>query len=261
MFLLARSLMSREIQGLQSFLDKELLQRASVRVLEAGCGSASNLNFGERVQLVGIDISEKQLARNTVLQEKIAGDIQHYRFPDESFDAIICWDVLEHLPHPELALRQFAQAVRVGGLVILKLPNVLSVKGLLTKFLPHTFHILIYRYFHGNKNAGKNDTAPFKTYLRFCISAGAIRKQAARLGLQTVYFATEDVADFGWLQRKKAARLFYVGLKRFFYLLSLGGLADSELMIALKKTNGISTHDWNPNSKKRISRSHTLEGA
>jgi SAM-dependent methyltransferase len=227
--------MSQEIQNLQSFLDKELFHRPSVRVLEAGCGSASNLKFGEQVCLVGIDISEKQLARNTVLHEKIAGDIQHYAFRAEDFDAIICWDVLEHLSQPELALRQFAQATKLGGLVILKLPNVLSLKGLLTKFLPHTFHILVYRYFHGNKNAGKNDTAPFKTYLRFCISASAIRKQGAQLGLQTAYFATEDVADCAWLQRKKAARFVYVTLKGLFNLVSLGGLGDSELIIVLKK--------------------------
>ena len=102
--------MSEEIQSLQSFLDKELLHRPSVRVLEAGCGSASNLKLGEQVWLVGIDISEKQLARNTVLREKIHADIQRYAFPAESFDAIICWDVLEHLSKPELALRQFAPA-------------------------------------------------------------------------------------------------------------------------------------------------------
>jgi SAM-dependent methyltransferase len=227
--------MIQEIQNLQSFLDKELLHRPSVRVLEAGCGSASNLKLGEQVWLVGIDISEKQLARNSVLREKIHGDIQRYAFPAESFDAIICWDVLEHLSKPELALRQFAQAAKRGGLVILKLPNVLSLKGLMTKFLPHTFHILVYRYFHGNKNAGKNDTAPFKTYLRFCISASAIRKQGARLGLQTVYFATEDVGDFGWLQRKRTARFVYGTLKSLLNLVSLGGLGDSELIIVLKK--------------------------
>src|SRR5271156_2761637 len=176
--------MSQEMQNLQAFLDQELFCRPSVRVLEAGCGSASNLKFGRQVRLVGIDISEKQLARNTVLHEKIAGDIQRYEFPPDSFDAIICWDVLEHLSQPELALQQFARAIKPGGLVILKLPNVLSVKGLLTKFLPHTFHVLVYRYIYGDQNAGENDTVPFKAYLRFCISAESIQKQGTQMGLQ-----------------------------------------------------------------------------
>ena len=132
---------------LQAFLDKEMARMESVRVLEAGCGSASNVRFGARARLVGIDISRMQLERNTILQEKIIGDIQQYDFPPASFDLIVCWDVLEHLPQPELALRRFARAVKTNGLVILKLPNVLSVKGLVTKLLPHTFHVLAYRYF------------------------------------------------------------------------------------------------------------------
>src|SRR5258707_3675211 len=228
------SVLRQEIQNLQIFLDRELFSRPSVRLLEAGCGSGSNLNFAGQVQLVGIDISEKQLARNTVLREKIVGDVQSYEFPLDSFDAIICWDVLEHLSQPELALRQFAHAIKPGGLVILKLPNVLSLKGLVTKFLPHTFHVLAYRYIYGKKNAAKNHTAPFKTYLRFRMSAGVIRKQGAQLGLQTVYFATEDVADT-WLQRKRVMQFFYLTLKKILFALRLGRIGDSELIIVLKK--------------------------
>ena len=227
--------MSQETKNLQIFLDKELFSRPFLRVLEAGCGSASNLTFGENVWLVGIDISEKQLARNTGLRERIIGDIQRHEFAPDSFDAIICWDVLEHLPYPEQALRQFAKAVNPGGLVILKLPNVLSLKGLVTKCLPHIFHILAYRYIYGDPDAGKNDTVPFKVFLRFSISAGAIRKQAAQLGLKTTYFASEDVANFHWLQRRKTMHSVYVTVKKILGAISLGRIGDSELTIVLRK--------------------------
>lgn len=228
--------MSQEEQNLQTFLDAEVFRRPSLRVLEAGCGSASNLRLPDQVWLVGVDISEKQLARNTALHEKIVGDIQRYEFPPDSFDAIICWDVLEHLAQPELALRQFARAIKPGGSVILKLPNVLSLKGLVTKFLPHKIHVLIYRYIYGDKNAGKNDTVPFKTYLRFCISAGAIKKQSAQLGLQTAYFATLDAGDLEWLQRQKAVHHIYMTVRKIVSVLSLRRLGDSELIIVLKKS-------------------------
>lgn len=229
------SMNKENIPDLQAFLDKELARMESVRVLEAGCGSASYVHFGKRVCLVGIDISEKQLERNTVLQEKIAGDIQQYNFPSSSFDIIVCWDVLEHLPRPELALRRFARAVKTNGLVILKLPNVLSVKGLVTKFLPHTFHVLAYRYLYGDKNAGKNDTVPFKTYLRFSTAAEAIKKLCAEEGLHAVYFATWDVTSSGWLRRNKLAFSAYLMLKGIFKLLSLGLINDSEFILVLQK--------------------------
>jgi ubiquinone/menaquinone biosynthesis C-methylase UbiE len=227
--------MTKQMQNLQTFLDGALFRSPGIRLLEAGCGSSSNLTFGGQVQLVGIDISEKQLERNTVLHERIAGDIQYYEFPAESFDGIVCWDVLEHLPHPELALREFSRAVKHGGFVILKMPNVLSLKGLVTKFLPHILHVLAYRYFWGVKDAGKNDTLPFRTYLRFCISAGAIRKQGRQLGLETVYFATEDVADGPWLRKKKAVFVSYTVLKKIVNLLSGGFIGDSELIMVLTK--------------------------
>jgi ubiquinone/menaquinone biosynthesis C-methylase UbiE len=226
--------MSQEILKLQTFLNTEL-RGESVCLLEAGCGSASNINFGNNVRMVGIDISQKQLERNTTLHEKIVGDIQHYEFPSDSFDAIVCWDVLEHLPQPQLALRQFARAVKPGGIVILKLPNVLSVKGLVTKLLPHSLHVLAYRYLYGDKTAGKNDTAPFKTFLRFSISANAIRHLCDEDGLHQIFYATYDVSSIGWLQRKKAAHFCYVVLLKLFGLLSLGGIGESELIFVLKK--------------------------
>jgi ubiquinone/menaquinone biosynthesis C-methylase UbiE len=226
--------MSQKILNLQTFINSEL-RGESVCLLEAGCGSASNLNFGDNVRMVGIDISKKQLERNAMLHEKIVGDIQHHEFPPDSFDAIVCWDVLEHLPQPKLALRQFARAVKPGGIVILKLPNVLSVKGLVTKYLPHKLHVLAYRYIYGDKNAGKNDTAPFKTFLRFSISAKAIKKLCGQGGLATIFFATYDVSSINWLQRKKAAHFLYVTLWKTFNLLSLGGIGESELIIVLKK--------------------------
>jgi ubiquinone/menaquinone biosynthesis C-methylase UbiE len=227
--------MSKQMENLQAFLDEALFRSPGIRLLEAGCGSSSNLKFGGQVQLVGIDISEKQLERNTVLHERIAGDVQSYEFPAESFDGIVCWDVLEHLPHPDLALQQFSRAVKQGGFVILALPNVLSLKGLVTKFFPHSLHVLAYRYFWGIKDAGKNDTLPFRTYLRFCISAGAIRKQGERLGLKVVYSDTQDVAEGPWLRKKKPAFVSYVVLKKIVGLLSFGSIGNSDLIMVLTK--------------------------
>ncbi len=68
--------MSQKILELQTFVNTEL-RGESVCLLEAGCGSASNINFGDNVRMVGIDISKKQLERNSTLHEKIIGDIQH----------------------------------------------------------------------------------------------------------------------------------------------------------------------------------------
>jgi len=227
--------MYEQIRNLQAYIDNQLSDKRAVRLLEAGCGSASYLDFGIQARLVGIDISAKQLERNAVVHEKILGDIQRYEFPPETFDVIVCWDVLEHLPQPEMAMIRFSHAVKPGGFVILKLPNVFSLKGLITKFMPHTIHVLAYRYFYGEKYARKEDNVPFKTYLRFCTSARSLRNQGAQLGLRNTYFATFDVTEVSWLQRKKAAHLGYITMKKIIGFLSGGLIGDSELILVMRK--------------------------
>jgi hypothetical protein len=47
-----------------------LVGKSSIKLLEAGCGSASYFNFAPAVKYVGIDNSQEQLDRNEVIQEK-----------------------------------------------------------------------------------------------------------------------------------------------------------------------------------------------
>ncbi len=228
-----------EIVKLQSFIDETLHSKTSIKLLEAGCGSASILNFDKfKAYIVGIDISQQQLKRNSILNEKILGDIQEYEFQPSVFDAIVCWDVLEHLPRPQKALDNFVKAVKEDGIIILKMPNLLSLKGIVTKFLPHKLHILSYRYFYGRKNAGKDDVGPFKTYLKFSISPAALKKFAANNGLLVSYFDTYDVLDSKWFEGRKTAGAAYKAMKAFAGFISFGKLSDTEFMIVLKKTNG-----------------------
>jgi hypothetical protein len=63
------------ISRLQKFVDNYFRDRSSYRVLEAGCGSMSFLDLSDKTTIVDIDISEQQLARNKILNERICGDI------------------------------------------------------------------------------------------------------------------------------------------------------------------------------------------
>jgi hypothetical protein len=86
-----------------------------------------------------------------------------------------------------LALNNFYHTLSPGGIMILKLPNLWSVKGLITKFSPHWFHILYYRRILGRKDAGRDDTAPFKTFMKLPIGSGRIKNWSRKLGLECVY--------------------------------------------------------------------------
>ena len=63
--------------------------------------------------------------------------------PDASFDAVLCTEVLEHVPAPLSALEEFARLLRPDGVLILTAPF-----QSLTHFAPHHYHTGFNRYFY-----------------------------------------------------------------------------------------------------------------
>ncbi|MFO7974139.1 MAG: methyltransferase domain-containing protein [Candidatus Hydrogenedentota bacterium] len=175
--------LSKQVHAL---VKENLPEKSSVRVLEAGCGSTGQIGVDPEWHVTGIDISEQQLSRNTFLQERILGDIETYRLQEESFDLIICWDVLEHLPNPERALQNLFKAVSAEGLVVLAFPHVLSIKGLVTKFTPFSVANFFYRHIIGDKRDA-SELNQFPTHMRLDILPGRIVALAEKQGLEVCY--------------------------------------------------------------------------
>jgi ubiquinone/menaquinone biosynthesis C-methylase UbiE len=172
----------------QLLVDQMMREGRTVRVLEAGAGSRSHIRLGSNAQLVGIDICQEQLDNNPELHEKILGDIQTYPLQSASFDIIFCWDVLEHLEHPDKAMQNFLRAIRQGGMIVVGAPVVNSIKGMVTKYTPHWFHVLVYRRILGNKNAGKPGHVPFPTFLKYSMSPRSLQRFAREHQLTVEYF-------------------------------------------------------------------------
>jgi SAM-dependent methyltransferase len=223
------------IAELQSVLDKLLDGKNGLKVLEAGCGSATHIRLNEDAYLVGIDISAKQLERNLNLNEKILGDVQYHRFEPVAFDLIICWDVLEHLSNPELALDNFSSAIKDGGIIILKMPNFWSFKGLVTKCSPLWFHTVYYKYiFRSSHAVNVDDFGPFKTYLKSSISLHGIEKYTASRLLNIIHTRTYDV---NLKYKSQPLHYAYKALANLARIVSLNRLTDSELIIVIQKNS------------------------
>lgn len=174
---------SGELEDMVSTAANRLLEnRTQVRLLEAGCGSASHIRLNGVTEVVGIDISQEQLARNAVVHQRIQGDLQTYRLPESEFDAVVCWMVLEHLPRPKDALANMFRAVRPGGVVVLGFPNLLSIKGLVTKLTPFWAHNAFYR-------SMKYTSPHFPTFFRAAILPGNLRRFAEEQGMGVAFCA------------------------------------------------------------------------
>lgn len=223
----------------QRSLDSMLQRAGQVKVLEAGCGSASHLQFGPNAVVAGIDINKTALAQNRLLKERILGDIQTYDFPESEFDFVSCWNVLEHLSAPRQAIINLARSLKPGGLLLLALPNVLSFEGLLTKLTPHWFHIFVYRHVFGIAVAGRDGHGPFQTYLRFAIAPKRLERFIVDQGLEVV--DSECYAmKFGMTRLKEYHPVFYWMyrmLARVSHILTFGVIhpQNSSYIVSVRK--------------------------
>jgi SAM-dependent methyltransferase len=70
-------------------------------------------------------------------------DIAQIPEPDASFDAVLCTEVLEHVPDPALVLSELTRLLRPGGRIILSAPF-----GSFTHFAPFHFCTGLSRYWY-----------------------------------------------------------------------------------------------------------------
>jgi SAM-dependent methyltransferase len=221
---------------LQSAVTRFLKGCEPIAVLEAGCGSTSHIDLGNKLRLTGIDISENQLRRNEQLDERILGDIQSYRWPVPRFDAVICWDVLEHLRRPAAALDNLFDAVKPGGIVVLAFPNLYSLKGLVTKLTPYFVHLWFYRLMGDYRPMEELDQFP--TYLRPSMAPAPVRRHGEEKGLSVVYFRLyEGPVQAALRRRNHVADGFFGALAAASRTLSLGrfDMNLSDCMLVFRK--------------------------
>ncbi len=106
----------------------EFAAAGAVRVLDLPCGDGRNLGpLAERLPIVvGADSSSKalRLAKRSVDATSISNvvlveaDIFGSGFPADSFDGILCCDVLSHLTRPAEAITELLRICRPGGRVV-----------------------------------------------------------------------------------------------------------------------------------------------
>jgi 2-polyprenyl-3-methyl-5-hydroxy-6-metoxy-1,4-benzoquinol methylase len=100
------------------------------RVLDAGCGIGYGSNMlaqAGATEVTGVDIAESVIeaarpgaAPGVTLQ---AGDVAALDFPAESFDLVVCFEVIEHVEDTDGVLDELARVLAPGGLLLISSPN------------------------------------------------------------------------------------------------------------------------------------------
>lgn len=99
------------------------------RLLDVGCGAKPYKRFGTHtLEWIGLDA-----ATNPDADEH--GRAESMPFEDESFDTVLCTQVLEHVPEPNEVMRECARVLRKNGIAIFSVPQYWE-----THEIPHDYY-------------------------------------------------------------------------------------------------------------------------
>jgi SAM-dependent methyltransferase len=174
-------------QKRQKIIDELLAGMGTLKAIDVGCGSSTEIRLPSHAYIVGIDISDAKIKENLRLNEKICADIQEYAFVSCAFDVAVCCYILEHLSNPQKVLSGVFNTVKEGGIVIILVPDVYSLLGLMTKFTPLWLHEWVTRNIFGAEKDAQDQQRHWKTYMRFFIAPGRLKRFAREHGMSVTY--------------------------------------------------------------------------
>ncbi len=114
------------------------------RLLDLGCGSQPYRELLEphAERYVGFDLPPEQW-HGVVTRADVFGQAGNLPFAEGSFDTVVCFQVLEHVPEPWTIIEEAARVLRPGGCLLLTAPQHFHVHGQPDDFFRFTRHGLI----------------------------------------------------------------------------------------------------------------------
>lgn len=124
-------------------------------ILDIGCGEGEKIEYLQQVkttsEILGLDISKGVLINS---HNRVCADAQYLPFRSNVFDSIICSEVLEHVPNPELAVKEIHRVLKHKGMAFFSTP-ILN--------LPLPSLIPIFRKISGSESASLEHLHVFST--------------------------------------------------------------------------------------------------
>jgi 2-polyprenyl-3-methyl-5-hydroxy-6-metoxy-1,4-benzoquinol methylase len=113
------------------------------KILDAGSGEGLFLSTLNTKYTFGIELSEKRTKKALQNYPNLSisvADVKNLPFSNDSFDVIVCSEVLEHVSEYKKAIDEFKRCIKPNGLIVLSFPNEFTVcigRFLTLKFPAH----------------------------------------------------------------------------------------------------------------------------
>lgn len=128
---------------------------SGARVLEFGAGTCwfSRILALLRCEVVAVDVSGKALdiGRQLIQADMLASELRvefvrledpELPFSDASFDRVLCFDALHHVPDQGFAITEFARVLKQPGIIALHEPGPDHSKGAQSQYEMHKFDVI-----------------------------------------------------------------------------------------------------------------------
>ena len=190
-----------ELERAERFVESRLNAEDVLRVLAVEAGDRFDVRPPAFV--VGVETVQAERPLRHDADEYRRVDLERIELEASGYDVILCCNVLEHVPRPLAVLPLLRDGLRTGGLMVIMVPNVFSLKGVLTRLTPLAVHRWYYRRIVGPGSGGE----PARSVHSFSLRPASLRKYARKEGLKIEYWRVYE----GEVQRSFRHRLGVVG--------------------------------------------------
>jgi ubiquinone/menaquinone biosynthesis C-methylase UbiE len=148
MFTVGKTNESERVKWIEETLKKI---PAGLTILDAGAGETPYKKFCSHLKYIAQDFGQYhgdgqvglQMGKWDNTKLDIVSDILSIPLPDHSVDAIMCTEVLEHIPDPLGAIKEFGRLLKPEGYLLITAPF-----ASLTHFAPYHFASGFSKYFY-----------------------------------------------------------------------------------------------------------------
>lgn len=206
-------------------------------VCEIGCGTGDFLAWlqGKGLNVTGVEFADSA-NRIKFTGPLHIGRMEDLELPNESYDAVLLLNVIEHLSDPKMVLAKIYRMLRPGGVLLLRHPN-----SDLFFFRPYWLLVEVPKYlYHRHLQRKGRKTgftiAGFQNQHLFYFHRKSVSKMLLDCGLHVEHFSTTDPYNglriFKSLRRGNVIESAIAAIR---HVLGMAGLGPECLLVARKQ--------------------------
>jgi SAM-dependent methyltransferase len=184
------------------FVDS-ILPRAGVLKVFAAEAGQERFAIRSPAYIVDADVVQAERGRRLESDEYRVVDLERLELEAAEYDVVLCINVLEHVHKPIALFPIVARGLKHDGLFVLMLPNVLSLKGMVTRVTPSRLG----QWFYVRVLRTPRQTDPVSSVHSLSLRASSLRRHAASNDLNVEYVRLYE----GAAQRAVRSRVGLVG--------------------------------------------------